>query len=544
MRGSALIKMAGSANQSLDATDALSTGSSERWLPSLEIATTGGTVSWFGNFRIRSNYTFTSGSLNAGTSTLVFENRNNSFTLRPGGSSVVYNNVIFRTSGGSLNMNSGDVMKILGTLTLDNSYSFGASINNGTLEAHGNVILSEYGIKGTGKVKIAGDSTAGDVNQTIDASGAIQGWLPELEIATNNLSVSLLGNLYVYGNYTWTSGSVIAGTSTMLFESFNGSRTHTPGVPIYNHIIFTGSAGIHNINGTFKVGGNLTLANIASGSGTLNGGAIDIYGNLIATNYGYKNGNTALTMKGSASASISQSSSMWWASVVSAVSGACFASIAIRYSFVETAFEPGVSAIFPSIGSVTRRPLPSTGSFGIVPPLPRYYWALRLLAVRPGSLRFLRSPVPIARYLFALLGQVRTAREPGGLMPLPRSGVSTETARSPKFLGTPWLRALLFDPGGTAALGLYSASVLPSALSTASAPATNTFRGSIIRPASSPSTLRRAGHPATTQDSLPAAWPASPGGLGYPQGSFARFHFIHPPCPGFAWRKLCSARRV
>ena len=38
------------------------------------------------------------------------------------------------------------------------------------------------------------------------------------------------------------------------------------------------------------------------------------------------------------------------------------------------------------------------------------------------------------------------------------------------------------------------------------------------------STLRRGGLPPTTQDSLPAAGPALPDGIGYPQGSDKRFH--------------------
>ena len=46
----------------------------------------------------------------------------------------------------------------------------------------------------------------------------------------------------------------------------------------------------------------------------------------------------------------------------------------------------------------------------------------------------------------------------------------------------------------------------------------DTFRGSMTRLQHSLSTLRRTGHPATTQDSLPAAGQALPGGLGYPQG--------------------------
>jgi len=44
------------------------------------------------------------------------------------------------------------------------------------------------------------------------------------------------------------------------------------------------------------------------------------------------------------------------------------------------------------------------------------------------------------------------------------------------------------------------------------------FRGSITRPVHSRSTLRRADHSTTTQDSLPAAGRALPGGVDYPLG--------------------------
>src|SRR5882724_8147046 len=105
-------------------------------------------------------------------------------------------------------------------------------------------------------------------------------------------------------------------------------------------------------------------------------------------------------------ASFSQSMSMCWASVVNAISGACLASFAIRSSFVQTVVEPDVSSIFPSSGSVSRHPLPSTGSLGSVPPLRRYYGNARTpghpsrLASFPSlgatTVRPLLSPLPPA----------------------------------------------------------------------------------------------------------------------------------------------------
>src|SRR5271157_5010807 len=48
---------------------------------------------------------------------------------------------------------------------------------------------------------------------------------------------------------------------------------------------------------------------------------------------------------------------------------------------------------------------------------------------------------------------------------------------------------------------------------------TMAFRGSITRRLISLSTLRSGGYPLATQDSLPAAGPALPDGIGYPQDS-------------------------
>ncbi len=58
-------------------------------------------------------------------------------------------------------------------------------------------------------------------------------------------------------------------------------------------------------------------------------------------------------------------------------------------------------------------------------------------------------------------------------------------------------------------------------------PQTGYFRGSITRPTHSLSTLRRVDHSTATQDSLPAAGQALPGGTGYPLGSNERFQLLH-----------------
>src|SRR3954463_15564455 len=58
----------------------------------------------------------------------------------------------------------------------------------------------------------------------------------------------------------------------------------------------------------------------------------------------------------------------------------------------------------------------------------------------------------------------------------------------------------------------------------------------MARPAPSLSTLRSAGYPNTTQDSLPAAGQALPDGAGYPRGSNERFPLMASPLPQLSWR--------
>jgi hypothetical protein len=180
-------------------------------------------------------------------------------------------------------------------------------------------------------------------------------------------------------------------------------------------------------------------------------------------------------------------------------------------------------------------PFPPPGPSGSVPRLHQYCRTLRFPAVHPAALRCLRLAVPICARLFApvngrtLPPQATGFRLPGD----PSFRVSCGGGRASQVPGEPQcVHALLSDPGGTSAPGHLGASVLPSAIFKTSAPTTRIFRGSITRPAHSLSTLRHQSYPVATQDSLPAAGQALPGGIGYPLGSYAEFqsslHLILP----------------
>src|SRR5271157_3383005 len=63
-----------------------------------------------------------------------------------------------------------------------------------------------------------------------------------------------------------------------------------------------------------------------------------------------------------------------------------------------------------------RRPLPFTGSLGSVPPLRRYYGALRLPATRFATLRFLGWAIPAWRPWFVPIGSGRGAVDHPGVV--------------------------------------------------------------------------------------------------------------------------------
>src|ERR1700693_4931464 len=170
--------------------------------------------------------------------------------------------------------------------------------------------------------------------------------------------------------------------------------------------------------------------------------------------------------------------SICWASAVNAACGISRASFAIRPSFVDTVVEPDVSAIFPSNVPAFRCLLPSTGSLGLVPPLLRYYQALRLPAALPR--RFVAFAPRYRRCAlgFAPAGARRSTHRPGVVTGLPTTGSFDGNDRTSQAPGGPlYERALLSDPGGTSALGHYRASMLPSAQRTASAPTTMLISG-------------------------------------------------------------------
>ena len=144
-------------------------------------------------------------------------------------------------------------------------------------------------------------------------------------------------------------------------------------------------------------------------------------------------------------------------------------------------------SIFLSIGSMPRRPLPSSGSLrvwfpGLVGTMRRSGF---LPSIPGGSL--IRPPAPSSSCVFR--SHHLTALSMAGLgfglpAPLPASqGRRQQDLPSSRQILS--MHALLpSDPGGTGAPGHSALARLPSARDTASAPTIRQFRGSKTRPAS------------------------------------------------------------
>src|SRR4051794_18722406 len=178
-----------------------------------------------------------------------------------------------------------------------------------------------------------------------------------------------------------------------------------------------------------------------------------------------------------------------------------------------------VPGVVPAFWARRGTPFAPLGPGGPVPQFQRYYEVLRLPAVRLAALRFLRPAIPSLRPRFVPDGPGREAADrPGVGKPGPGRHSRWRRRGLPSSRGTlvsirPVLRPRCDRTGS---LGpCVACPARPPRLTKARAHH-DRFRGSIAGRLISLSTLRRGSHPPTTQDSLPAAGPALPDGIGYP----------------------------
>ena len=176
------------------------------------------------------------------------------------GSPVTFNNLKLYNDS---NLVISGTANVNGTLTIGTANQ--NSLTGGTINAKGNVNIENKG--GYANTPLASATTIvvnGSSNQTINASAATLAWVPNLTIASTGGTVTMAGNLLVSGNYTYTSGTMSFGTSTMTFSS-NGylqTQTATFGTPTYKNIVVQswGPSGDKlQVTGNLSLSGGLTI---------------------------------------------------------------------------------------------------------------------------------------------------------------------------------------------------------------------------------------------------------------------------------------------
>lgn len=270
-----VLRIAGSTNQTITSTSSTVVPV----IPAFQVASTGGVVSYVGQMRFRTHYTYTSGTVDVGTSLVEFFGPYNSTTqLTPG--PVSYGNVII--GGDSSNdFNITGTLTVLGSLTLSDGAAGSSTgvMTGGTILAYGDVILDRYGKTGYSTGTLL--RIVGSTNQTLYGAG-LEAMIPSFEIASTGGTVYLSGNIKNSGNYLYTSGTVNAGSSFLFFDV---SGNITPGSPVYNSVLIRprSSPGTYVI-GTLKTAGLLALGETYAYS--VNSGNFQVYGDFVATSEG------------------------------------------------------------------------------------------------------------------------------------------------------------------------------------------------------------------------------------------------------------------
>ncbi len=194
--GTGILLIDGAADQTFTGAATTTTGA----LPAVVIDKPSGTLTLAGTLRTARDWTYTAGTLDAGSSTLVFA----------GGTAITGSHTLnaVEVNGGTASIASGDTLSVPGALTLTNGF-----INTGTLAVQGDISQAATFDGGTGTLLIDG---AGDQTFTGSAT-TTAGQLPNLVIDKPSGTLTLAGTLRTARDWTYTAGTLDAGSSTLVF---------------------------------------------------------------------------------------------------------------------------------------------------------------------------------------------------------------------------------------------------------------------------------------------------------------------------------------
>ncbi len=240
--GTATLLINGSADQTFTGAATATAGN----LPPLVIDKPSGTLSLAGTLRTSTGWTYTAGTLDPGSSTVVFAGGTVS-------GSHALNAVELRATS---TIAAATTLTVGGALTLTS----GALNGTGTLAAQGSLSQASTAGAGTATLLINGSA-----DQTFTgAATATAGNLPPLVIDKPSGTLSLAGTLRTSTGWTYTAGTLDPGSSTVVFAGGTVSGSHA-----LNAVELRATSTIAAAT-TLTVGGALTLTSGAlNGTGTL-----------------------------------------------------------------------------------------------------------------------------------------------------------------------------------------------------------------------------------------------------------------------------------
>ena len=177
-------------------------------------------------------------------------------------------------SGSAKSITLSSAITVNGTLTMSSTSSRGFNINTNTINLKGSLNIGNYTATNFGASQTGSITFTGTNAQTFTGSQALgQGLLPAIIINKTGGSLSMSGYINIMGNWTYTLGTVSAGSSTV---TIHGTRNIGSNGMSFNNL---------NIgqNGSVTASGTLTNALTVAGNLTINSGSTL---NTSASNYG------------------------------------------------------------------------------------------------------------------------------------------------------------------------------------------------------------------------------------------------------------------
>ncbi len=247
--GSGLVNIVGNGIQNFNGSTIAGAGA----LPRLTINKPSGTLN-LANFPASSNdFTYLSGTVNAGSSTYCFvDGTSNPYTIL---GSLSLNNIEFLAiTNQTITITAATTLTATGDFTMAGTNRI--TINTGNININGNIFLTNTSATGGGSAAM---NIVGTGNETMDGTALAisQNLLPFINISKTGGTFTLKGNISESQDWTYNSGTVDAGTfaSTVVFGGNNLNVT-SAGMSFY-HVMATGNA--ITLTNNLTVNGNLTI---------------------------------------------------------------------------------------------------------------------------------------------------------------------------------------------------------------------------------------------------------------------------------------------